>query len=89
MDRAIVVSADGHASMPQQLWAEYLESEFHQYLPQLIGENELSTKALWLLNDMSLSPEAQAVFDREGLYGAGRWSGLHHDNRGSRISRRS
>ena len=76
MDRAIVVSADGHASMPQHLWSEYLEAEYHQYLPQLIGENEVSTKVLWMLADRTLSPAERNVFDREGLYGDRRWRGL-------------
>ena len=76
MQRAIVVSGDGHASMPSSLWSEYLEARYHQYLPQLIGENELSNRVLWLLNNMRLSPEAQEVFDTDGVYAAGRWAGL-------------
>ena len=76
MDPVIVVSADGHASMPPKFWSEYLEAEYHQYLPQLIGENELSNKVLWMLNDMTLSAEARDVFDGDGLYGAERWRGM-------------
>jgi predicted TIM-barrel fold metal-dependent hydrolase len=76
MDRAIVVSADGHASMPPQLWSEYLEKDYHQYLPQLIGENEVSTKVLWMLADRTLSPAEREIFDREELYGNQRWRGL-------------
>jgi predicted TIM-barrel fold metal-dependent hydrolase len=77
MDRAIVVSADGHASMPSASWADYLEPAYHQYLPQLIAENELSSKVLWMLNNLMLSEEAAPVFDGEGLYSGGRWAGLH------------
>jgi predicted TIM-barrel fold metal-dependent hydrolase len=76
MKRAIFVSGDGHASMPSSLWSEYLEARYHQYLPQLIEENELSNRVLWLLNNMRLSPEAQTVFDTDGVYAAGRWAGL-------------
>jgi predicted TIM-barrel fold metal-dependent hydrolase len=76
MDRAIVVSADGHASMPPQYWSEYLESGYHEYLPQLIAENEISTKVLWLLNNLMLTDEAAAVFDEDGVYRAERWAGL-------------
>jgi predicted TIM-barrel fold metal-dependent hydrolase len=76
MDRAIVVSADGHASMPPRLWSEYLEAEYHQYLPQLIAENELSNKVLWMLNNLTLAPEAREVFDRDGIYAADRWCGM-------------
>jgi predicted TIM-barrel fold metal-dependent hydrolase len=76
MEQAIVVSGDGHASMPSNLWSEYLEAGYHQYLPQLIGENEVSNRVLWLLNDLRLSPDAQKVFDTDGVYAAGRWAGL-------------
>ena len=43
MDRVIIVSADGHASMPSKLWPEYLEREYHELLPRLTAENELAT----------------------------------------------
>ncbi|TMK65546.1 MAG: amidohydrolase [Actinobacteria bacterium] len=76
MDRVIIVSADGHASMPSKLWPEYLEREYHELLPRLTAENELSTRAMTLLNDMSLPLEARAVFDTEGVYAAGGWAGL-------------
>lgn len=76
MERALIVSGDGHASMPSRLWSEYLETRYHQYLPQLIAENELSNRVLWLLNNMVLSSEACEVFDTDGVYADGRWSGL-------------
>jgi predicted TIM-barrel fold metal-dependent hydrolase len=76
MDRAIVVSADGHASMPERCWAEYLEQDYHAYLPQLIAENELSSRVLWMLQDVRLSEDAMEVFDKEGLYADGRWRGI-------------
>ncbi len=76
MEPVMVISADGHASMPPELWEEYLEAEYHQYLPQLRAEHEVSTKVLWLLNNLVLSPEQQQVYDREGVYASERWSGM-------------
>ena len=76
MDRAIVVSADGHASMPERLWAEYLERDYHDYLPQLIGENKVSNDVLWLFHNMRITEDSCAVFDHEGLYADERWRGL-------------
>lgn len=75
-DPAIVVSADGHASMPPQLWSEYLESAHHQYLPQLIGENEMTTRVMWMLNNRVLTDEAREVFDPDGVYAGEQWHGL-------------
>ena len=76
MDRAIVVSADGHASMPERLWAEYLERDYHDYLPQLIGENKVSNDVLWLFHNLRITEDTCAVFDHEGLYADERWRGL-------------
>ncbi len=76
MERATVVSADGHASMPPERWPEYLEKKYHDYLPQLTVENEVQTRILWLLNDLVMSEEASAVFDTDGAYQSKRWAGL-------------
>ncbi len=76
MERAIVVSGDGHASIPKELWPEYLEKKYHDYLPQLIEEDEFQTRIFWILNDLVMSEDASKVFDADGVYGAGRWSGL-------------
>jgi predicted TIM-barrel fold metal-dependent hydrolase len=58
------------------LWPEYLESGHHDLLPALREEHEIFTSSLGLLNDMTLSPEACEVFDRDGAYRGGRWQGL-------------
>ena len=77
MDRAIVVSADGHASMPEASSGPSTSSRSTtSTCPQLIAENELSNKVLWMLNNLMISEDAAPVFDGDGLYGAGRWSGL-------------
>jgi predicted TIM-barrel fold metal-dependent hydrolase len=76
MEPVMVISADGHASMPPELWEEYLEPAAHQYLPQLREEHDVSTKALWLLNNLILSEDTRNVYDHDGVYAAGRWSGM-------------
>jgi predicted TIM-barrel fold metal-dependent hydrolase len=80
-DRLLVVSADGHAVMPPDLWAEYLEPEFHEHLPRLADENRRFAGAMGPLNDYDLIYEGVLegshydVFDSEGFYRAGRWAG--------------
>ena len=76
MDRAIVVSADGHAAMPADRWSEYLERDFHDYLPELRAQQDVAQRALWLLNDLVLSPGALDICDADHRYRDGNWRGL-------------
>ena len=40
MDRLILVSGDSHAVAPPELWPEYLDTEYHGYLPEMRADNE-------------------------------------------------
>jgi predicted TIM-barrel fold metal-dependent hydrolase len=80
-DRLLVVSADGHAVMPPELWAEYLEPEFHDHLPRLAEENRRFSEAMLALNDYDLIYEGVVagshydVCDPDGVFRAGQWAG--------------
>jgi predicted TIM-barrel fold metal-dependent hydrolase len=77
MDRAIMVSADGHASVPPEDWPEYLEQDFHHLLPGLLDENEKYARAMWPLNNLNIGPEQQKIFDPDGyFYPERRWTGM-------------
>jgi predicted TIM-barrel fold metal-dependent hydrolase len=77
----LIVSADGHAVMPEALWSQYLEEEFHEYLPRLSDENRRFTAAMVPMNDYDLMYEGVVegshydVFDPDGIYRSGRWAG--------------
>jgi predicted TIM-barrel fold metal-dependent hydrolase len=81
VDRLLFVSADGHAIMPEELWPQYLEREFHEYLPRLVEENRRFTGAMVPLNDYDtiyrgIVPGSHYdVFDTEGLHRGGQWAG--------------
>ena len=75
MERLIVVSVDAHAQMPPELWPEYLESRYHDLLPGLHEEQELYAFVMQLVFDRAY-PDL-SVFDRDGVYEAGNWSGLY------------
>ena len=45
MKNVTMVSADGHSVMPTDLWPEYLERKFHEHLPALRAEQEISATA--------------------------------------------
>ncbi|HEY6532255.1 MAG TPA: amidohydrolase family protein [Acidimicrobiales bacterium] len=62
--------------MPTELWAEYLESAYHEYLPLLREQNELSTKTMWILNDLMVGEQNWPVFDQDGAWASGQWKGL-------------
>jgi hypothetical protein len=40
-DRLLIVSADGHAGGPPELYRPYLESRYHHELDQLIADNDV------------------------------------------------
>ena len=76
MDPLIIVSADGHGSMPPELWEQYLEPEFHEHLPQLRIEQERYNRTMWILNNVNHSEANLEIHDTDGVYRAGKWCGL-------------
>jgi predicted TIM-barrel fold metal-dependent hydrolase len=74
MDKVTIVSADGHAVMPTDLWPEYLDAKYHDALPALIAENDINAKAMIPLNDMMMVPSYD-VFDEDRAYRSGGWEG--------------
>jgi predicted TIM-barrel fold metal-dependent hydrolase len=69
-----IVSADGHAVMPVERWPEYLERDYHDYLPQLLAENEVNARAMYPLNDLMMAANLD-VLDTDGAYSADGWTG--------------
>jgi predicted TIM-barrel fold metal-dependent hydrolase len=74
MRKVSIASADGHAAMPTELWPEYLEASFHEYLPALEAEDAINSRAMHPLNDMMMVP-ALDVIDGDGAYRDGGWAG--------------
>ena len=75
MRNVSIVSADGHAVMPSEVWPDYLERRYHDYLPALRAENELNRRVFFPMNDMLLVP-ALDLFDTDGAYRAGGFRGV-------------
>jgi predicted TIM-barrel fold metal-dependent hydrolase len=74
MSRVSIVSVDGHAVMPAELWPEYLEPQYHDQLPAFHHENDVNARAMIPMVDMMLDP-ALDVFDADGQYQSGGWKG--------------
>jgi predicted TIM-barrel fold metal-dependent hydrolase len=72
-ERVIIVSSDSHAGMPKELWAEYLDTRFHDLLPSLSRDNEIYPMAIALLgakHGLSTLPEHKEAHTTG-------WHGLH------------
>jgi predicted TIM-barrel fold metal-dependent hydrolase len=76
VEKVVIVSADGHAVLPPELWTEYLEQEHHAHLPALRRDSDLFTGSMSLLSNITLAPELDSVFDTEGVYRAEQWRGV-------------
>jgi predicted TIM-barrel fold metal-dependent hydrolase len=74
VDKVSIVSTDGHAVLPAELWPEYLEPRFHEYLPALRADDEINRRSMYPLNDAMIVP-ALDVFDTDGVYRARGWEG--------------
>jgi predicted TIM-barrel fold metal-dependent hydrolase len=70
--RLIVVSGDSHATPPPELWPEYLESKYHDYLPGVHEDNEKYTE---LLGWCRFSPELLEIIDTDGAWASGGYLG--------------
>ena len=75
MEKLIVVSVDSHAQPPPEVWPEYLETPYHDLLPELREEQELYFFVMKLVFDRTHTQ--YDVFDQDGVYQAGNWRGLY------------
>lgn len=73
MDRLIVVSGDSHAVPPPEVWPEYVEAQYHEYLPGMHEDNERFTQLLGIF--AKFSPETLDVIDTEGIWQSGGYLG--------------
>jgi len=46
MRKVSIVSTDGHAVLPAELWPEYLERRFHEHLPALRADDEINRRSM-------------------------------------------
>jgi predicted TIM-barrel fold metal-dependent hydrolase len=73
MEPLIVVSGDSHAVPPPELWPEYVEAEYQEYLPAMREDNERYTQLLGLF--AKFSPATLELIDTEGIWQSGGWTG--------------
>jgi predicted TIM-barrel fold metal-dependent hydrolase len=73
-DRLIIVSSDGHAGMPKELWPEYLDPAYHDLIPSLHADNAIYPVSVALLGARK---EATAPFAEHREVHTDGWHGLH------------
>lgn len=73
-ERVLIVSADGHAAMPEELWAEYVEREYHDALPEASEDGRRFVEFQSAL--VNFPEDTIAHMDPEGLLKQGRWKGV-------------
>lgn len=71
-EKLIIVSGDSHAEPPPEVWKDYLESEYHEYLLNAVEDNNTYTQLLALLADFkTYKPEMLEVIDTDGVWESG------------------
>jgi predicted TIM-barrel fold metal-dependent hydrolase len=75
MTKLTIVSVDSHAQPPPEVWADYLESRYHDLLPGLRREQDDYALVMQLVFDRTHTQ--YDVFDRDGIYQAEQWRGLY------------
>jgi predicted TIM-barrel fold metal-dependent hydrolase len=73
-ERLTIVSVDSHAIAPPEAWERYVETRFHEYLPQLRAEHEIFTSCMGPLNGY-VQNQTEA-YDVDGAFGSGGVDGL-------------
>src|SRR6266480_6104517 len=73
MDKLIIVSGDSHAAPSPAVWPDYIEAQYHAYLPGMHEDNERYTKLLGLF--ANFSPDVLEVIDTEGIWQSGGYLG--------------
>lgn len=72
--KVVLVSADGHAAMPEALWPEYVESKYHEFLPQAHEDGERFLEFQSSIIDFS--QETLDHMDPDHILRSGRWQGV-------------
>lgn len=74
MSNLVIVSADGHAAMPEDAWPEYVERRYHEFLPKAHEEGQRFLEFQRAL--ISFTPETLSVMDPDEVLGSGGWQGI-------------
>ena len=72
--KVIIVSADGHAAMPEELWPEYVERKYHEYLPQAHEDGQRFVEFQSAL--VNFPPDTLEHMDPDHILRSGQWRGV-------------
>jgi predicted TIM-barrel fold metal-dependent hydrolase len=69
-DKLIIVSGDGHAQAPPEVWNDYLDPEYREHLPAALDDNEKYVQLL--ASFASFDDEVLEVIDPDDVWANGR-----------------
>ena len=78
-DRVIIVSGDGHAIPPKEVWKDYLEAEYHEQLPMAYEDSDNYAQMLAPASHFAERPDLLEVVDADGVWASGGWRGVIGD----------
>ena len=73
-DKLIIVSGDGHAEAPPEVWDEYADPEYREHLSSAREDHERFVKVMGLFSDFD--DELLAIIDPDGVWAEGRLGAL-------------
>jgi predicted TIM-barrel fold metal-dependent hydrolase len=78
-DKIIIVSGDGHAEPPKEVWKDYLEEEYHEHLPWAYEDSDNFVQMLEHTSHFTARPDLIEVIDRDGAFATDGWRGAIGD----------
>jgi predicted TIM-barrel fold metal-dependent hydrolase len=78
-DKVIIVSGDGHAEPPKEVWKDYLEEEHHEHLPWAYEDSDNFVLMLEHISPFATHPELIEVIDTDGALTSEGWRGAIGD----------
>jgi predicted TIM-barrel fold metal-dependent hydrolase len=78
-DKVIIVSGDGHAEPPKEVWKDYLEAEYHEHLPWAYEDSDNFVQLLEHISPFATHPELIEVIDTDGALSSEGWRGAIGD----------
>lgn len=71
-DKVIIFSGDGHAEPPPEVWKEYLEPEYHEFLPSAYEDSKKFVQLLGPSSDFkTYQPDLLEIIDTDGVWASG------------------
>jgi hypothetical protein len=69
MNELLIASADGHTTMPTDLWDQYLDKDHHRHLQRLREEQKMFSGTMEPLRDYRINRDSKVTHRRSSASG--------------------